>query len=354
MFYDDTIEINDLNVSALALESSLVLDMFTSDDDEDVAMEAEFSVIKDKNSKSQSYTASIGNKTYYDQSSKTDTFKRKFGYTVKKVWRAMLVGIINFFKAIGNGMRKILQVILIPMNALIMAAAGTPETKLLAGFTREQKQIWDVLSKRAKREISDVGREVLGAIEKRVDKVLALTEKVSTFTEKVAVNAGNYDMKTDENGNKIPIVIRWLAKSPEEKKFRELTNELSENEAKFKHEEAKLNLLLNRVEKSREAIKVEAAKLGIYYKDAVVRYMFITKEECNNAIRKCKDIIKFSGDRIRDCERLQQCENVSSDAKLVADLYQKTASFSNSVVRYYGLTLSKFGVRNRLSKASSK
>ena len=333
MIIENFTEINELNADTLALESALVLDMFFGDDEEDdIAMEAEFGVTKDYDTKAQSYSARIGKKTYYDQVSKSDPLKRRMGYTIKKIWRAMLVGIINFFKAIGNGMRKILQVILIPLNALIMAVTGVPETKVLAAFTREEKQVWNVLSKRAQREISDVGTDALNIIEKRIDKVMLSTEKIAAFTEKVALTAKTYDMRSSDK----------LGKS----KFDELSNEYRDNKEGFDSEESKLNEMLNNIERSKESIRAEALKLGSkFYKDAVLRYMCITKEECNKAIRKCKELINFSNERVRDCERLQSCEEVSSDAKSVAELYRNSAALSKRIARYFGTTLGKFGIK---------
>ena len=323
---------NDDMLDLAAYESASFFDMITGDcfeyDDAEAAYEAQYSHFYNDNGE-KSYVASVGKKNYSGSIDADSSWKKKLAFHAKRVGLRILVAIINAFKAIGEALRKVLQVFLIPLNALIQGVTGRPNEGL-AILTKEEKIVWDRLKREAESKIANVGRYGVQELCKRIDAGFDLTAKAAKWTNDTFAKGMNYQLVGLESD-----------------KFDKMTDDYEKLKDSFSQLKDKLNSDLISVDRARESIQNDAKQIkSSYYRKALLVYMTISKTEVKYAIDKSRDL--NNKDKVSSSGF-----EISTDVNKISSQYQKISVLCNDMVAYLTTFLSKFNIKSKVESTGA-
>lgn len=338
-------DINADTLDLMAFESASFFDTITGDcflyDDAEAVFEAQYSHFYNEDSGEKSYVASIGKKNYSGSIDKDSPLKKKLAFHAKRVGLRILAAIINAFKKIGDVLRRILQVFLIPLNAMIQAVTGRPN-ETLAMLTKEEKAIFTRLKREAESKIANVGRYGVQELCKRLDAAFDLASKASTWTKNTFAKGMDFQLVGLES-----------------EKFDGFVEEYEKLQQDFDQLRNKLDDDIVGVDRAREEIYNESTKISSkYYRRALLVYATIQKNEINYAISKAKDLNNKSSELTSVCESLQEKVsegnfNISTDVNKISGQYNKIAALCNTMTAYLNTFLSKFNIKSKIESTGA-
>lgn len=313
-------------------------DLFQDDVNSEIALEAEFYQNPKGTSDNggRTYFAQIGKKSFSGSIDNDSSMKKKFLFHVKSVALRCLTGIIKAFEHIGEVLRKVLQTILIPLNAVIKAVRGTPSTKV-ALFTKEEETLFTRLRREAETKVANVAHHGIHDISEMIDKAFDLADRSEKFVSEAFSKGVEYDM-------------RGLAT----KEYQAIHDKYSALKDDFNDMKEDYNKKLSEMRDNKA--KIEDGALGIkngYYRKVLYTYMTINPRECEFAIGKSKNLAYKSTSLTNLCKRLQTTvsasnKDVSNTVHTYAGEYMHIATLCNEMVMYLNTFLSAFNITTKV------